>query len=228
MPMRFGLLLALALPAALSAATPKVPRDAPICARPGAKPIFLSPMGEPFRGQPGQPYPSAAWFAGADKDKDGALTHDEFVADALRFFDTLDTSKDGKLTPDEVGHYEAVVAPETSIYAARPEDFFDRSRREQDVGAMADSRDYGGPMGAGRYSWMNVPEPVAAADADVDRVVTRDEFATAAASIFQRLDVLNRNRLRLADLPRTPQQIAIEGPCRTPKRHKGRDQEWFG
>jgi len=223
-----GLIAALALPALLSAARPKLPADAPICARPGTAPIFLSPMGEPFRSQPGQTYPSAAWFAGADKDRDGALTHDEFVADALRFFDTLDSSHDGKLTPDEVGHYEAVVAPETSIYSARPDDFYDRSRREQDRGAMADSRDYGGPMGAGRYAWLNVPEPVAAADQDVDRVVTRDEFATAAATVFARLDVLNRKSLRLSDLPRTPQQIAIEGPCRTPKKRKGRNQEWFG
>ena len=212
----------------LLAASPKLPADAPICARPGTKPIFLSPMGEPFRSEAGQPYPSAVWFAVADKDKDGALTHDEFVADALRFFETLDTNKDGKLTPDEVGHYEAVIAPETSIYSARPDDFFDRSRREQDRGAMADSRDYGGPMGAGRYAWLNVPEPVVAADLDVDRIVTRDEFATAAARIFERLDVLNRNKLRLSDLPRTPQQIAIEGPCRAPKKRKGRDQEWFG
>ena len=185
-------------------------------------------MGEPFHGEAGQPYPSATWFAGADKNHDGFLTRDEMVADALRFFDTLDTNKDGKLTPDEVGRYESVVAPETSIYAARPDDFFDRSRREQDVGAMADSRDYGGPMGAGRYAWLNVPEPVVAADLDVDRVVTRDEFATAAASIFERLDILNRDKLQLIGLPHTPQQIAIDGPCRPPKKHKGRDLEWFG
>jgi len=83
-------------------------------------------------------------------------------------------------------------------------------------------------MGAGRYSWLNVPEPVAAVDLDVDRIVTRDEFATGAASVFERLDVLNRNMLQLSGLPRTPQQIAIEGPCRTPKKRKDRDQEWFG
>ena len=220
--------MALALPAALPAAKPKLPADAPTCARPGAKPIFMSPMGEPFRADAGQPYPSAIWFAAADRDRDGFVSHDEFIGDALRFFETLDTNKDGKLTPDEVGHYEAVIAPETSLYSARPDDYFDRSRREQDRGAMADSRDYGGPMAAGRFAWLNVPEPVVAADQDVDRVVTRDEFATAAAATFRRLDPLNRDRLRLADLPRTPQQIAIEGPCRPPKKHKGRDREWFG
>lgn len=212
----------------LLAASLKIPPGAPICARPGTRPVFLSPMGEPFRGELGTPYPSAAWFARADENKDGQLVRTEFVADALRFFETLDTNKDGKLTPDEVGRYEAAVAPETSIYSTSPDDFFDRSRREQDRGAMADSRDYGGPMGAGRYSWLNVPEPVAAADQNVDRVVTRDEFASSAASIFERLDTLNRDGLRLSDLPRTPQQIAIEGPCRTPKKRKDHDQQWFG
>jgi hypothetical protein len=213
-----GLLLALALPATLPAAAPKVPRDAPICARPGTRPVFLSPMGEPFRSEAGQTYPSAAWFAQADKDHDGTVTRTEFLADALRFFDRIDLDHDGKLTPDEVSAYESNVAPETSIYSTRPDDYSDRSRRRRDTGAMAESEDYGGPMGAGRFAWLNVPEPVVAADQDVDRIVTRDEFATAAAATFARLDSADRGRLRLQDLPRTPQQVAIEGPCRPSKR----------
>ena len=218
------MLFALALPALLAAAKPKLPADAPICARPGTPPVFLSPMGEPFRAAPGQPYPSAVWFAGADKDHDGAVSRDEMVADALRFFDVIDRNHDGRLTPDEVGTYESVIAPETSIYSARPDDYFYRPRRRQDRGAMADSRDYGGPMGAGRYAWLNVPEPVVAADQDVDRIITRDEFATAAASTFTRLDLLNRGRLQLDSLPRTPAQLAIEGPCRAPKKGRDRDE----
>jgi hypothetical protein len=207
----------------LPAASPKIPRDAPTCARPGTRPVFLSPMGEPFRAETGQPYPSAVWFARADTNQDGSVTRDEMVADALRFFDTLDLNHDGKLTPDEVGRYESVVAPETSIYSVIPDDYFDRRRRQRDGDAMADSRDYGGAMGAGRYAWLNIPEPVVAADQDVDRIVTRDEFATAAAGAFERLDVLDRGRLRLQDLPRTPAQIALEGPCRPPKQRKGGD-----
>jgi hypothetical protein len=205
----------------LPAASPKIPRDAPTCARPGTRPVFLSPMGEPFRAETGQPYPSAVWFARADKNQDGSVTRDEMVADALRFFDALDLNHDGKLTPDEVGRYESVVAPETSIYSVTPDDYFDRRRGQRDSDAMADSRDYGGAMGAGRYAWLNIPEPVVAADQDVDRIVTRDEFATAAAGAFERLDVLDHGRLRLQDLPRTPAQIALEGPCRPLKQRKG-------
>lgn len=215
-----GLLLALALPATLVTAAPKVPRDAPVCAGPGTRPVFLSPMGEPFRAEPGQAYPSGTWFAQADKDHDGVLTRAEFLADALRFFDRIDLDHDGKLTPDEVSAYESNIAPETSIYSARPDDYSGRPR-QRDRGAMAESEDYGGPMGAGRFAWLNVPEPVVAADQDVDRIVTRDEFATAAAAAFARLDIANQGRLRLKDLPRTPQQVAIEGPCRAPKKGRG-------
>ena len=205
----------------LPAAAPKVPRDAPLCARPGTRPVFLSPMGEPFRAEPGQPYPSAVWFAQAEKDHAGFVTRAEFLADALRFFDRIDLDHDGKLTPDEVSAYESNVAPETSIYSTRSDDYSERSRRRRDPGAMAESEDYGGPMGAGRFAWLNVPEPVVAADQDVDRIVTRDEFATAAAGVFARLDVSHQGRLRLQDLPRTPQQVALEGPCRPVKGRKG-------
>ena len=183
-------------------------------------------MGEPFRAAPGQPYPSAIWFAGADKDHDGSLTRAEMVADAARFFATLDLDHDGQLTPDEVGAYERDIAPETSLFAARPDDFYERTnRRRHNADAMGRSADYGGPMGAGRYAWLNIPEPVAAADLDVDRVITAKELAVAASSAFDRLDVLARGRLRLADLPHTPAQDAIDGPCRPTPKSRQRDQE---
>lgn len=212
-------LLALLLPAAVPAA--RLPAGTPVCARPGTRPTFLSPMGEPFRAQPGQPYPSAVWFAGADRDHDGAVTRDEMVADAERFFAKLDLNHDGRLTPDEVGAYERDIAPETSLYSALPDDYYDRGRRH-DTGAMSRSQDYGGPMGAGRYAWLNIPEPVVAADQDVDRVVTAREFAAAAGVAFDRLDPIGKGKLRLSDLPRTPAQIAIEGPCRPAPKRKGR------
>jgi hypothetical protein len=74
--------------------------------------LFISPAGEPFRAEPGAPYPVAAWFAEADTDHDGALTRDEFVADALRFFDKLDTDHNGVIDGFEVSAYETKVAPE--------------------------------------------------------------------------------------------------------------------
>ncbi|WP_420138043.1 EF-hand domain-containing protein [Sphingomonas sp.] len=209
--------LALLLAGSMAAAAPKPPRNAPLCAPPGTAPIFLSPMGEPFRAAAGQPYPSAQWFAQADTNKDGALSRDELVKDAMRFFQQLDSNKDGRLTPDEVGHYESVIAPETSLFSARPDGFYEERRKGHQSDAVGRSADYGGAMGAGRYAWLNIPEPVAAADADIDRVITATEFAAAADRAFTMLDVGNKGSLTLATLPRTPQQIAIEGPCRPPK-----------
>jgi hypothetical protein len=74
--------------------------------------LFISPAGEPFRAEPGAPYPVAVWFAGADADHDGALSRDEFVADALRFFDKLDVDHNGVIDGFEVSTYETKVAPE--------------------------------------------------------------------------------------------------------------------
>ena len=219
-----------------AAGPPKLPSDAPYCALPGTRQVFLSPMGEPFRAAAGQPYPSAAWLEAADANHDGMVDRAEFVAEAARFFRTLDRDHDGRLTPEEVAAYEADVAPEIALYALRP-DVTDRRRGEQDgarqrgdLGAAAPSRsgrsDYGGPMGAGRYAWLNIPEPVAAADADINRVVDAGEFAAAAGRRFDALDAARRGGLRLADLPKTPAQAAIEGPCRPrpkPRRQPERD-----
>jgi len=228
-----GLLLAFAAHAATKA--PKIPSDAPYCARPGARALFLSPMGEPFRGAAGQAYPAAAWFAGADANHDGAVDRAEFVADARRFFQTLDHDHDGRLTPEEVIAYERDIAPEIALYTA-PSDFGDipggRDRGRSRGGGIGDalgltssggrSSGYGGPMGAGRYAWLNIPEPVVSADSDIDRVITLDEFAATANRRFDTLDVAHKGALRLADLPRTPAQIAIEGPCRPRPKPRGR------
>ena len=171
-------------------------------------------MGEPFRAAAGQPYPSAAWAAGADKDQDGWISRGEFIADAQRFFATLDTDHDGRLTPEEVDAYERNVAPEIAMYITAAE------RRDAPIVPVARATllnpadtSYGGAMGAGRYAWLNVPEPVAAADADVDRLVSAEEFAAAAGRRFDALDHAGAGKLRLADLPKTLAQQAAEGPC---------------
>ena len=192
----------------------KIPADAPYCARPGTRQVFVSPMGEPFRAAADQPYPSAAWAAQADSDHDGWISRAEFIADARRFFATLDTDHDGRLTPEEVEAYERHVAPEIALYGSIGD------RRDAPLipyvrpGLLGPGRsNYGGEMGAGRYAWLNVPEPVAAADSDIDRLVSVGEFAAAAGRRFDALDRKEAGRLRLADLPKTLAQQAAEGPC---------------
>ncbi|RZJ97836.1 MAG: hypothetical protein EON88_02080 [Brevundimonas sp.] len=68
--------------------------------------LFISPFGEPFVAQPGEAYPSAKWFAGADADHDGAVTLEEFTADGARFFAILDADHDGRLNQTELADYE--------------------------------------------------------------------------------------------------------------------------
>jgi hypothetical protein len=191
-------------------AKPKIPADAPYCARPGTKPTFLSPMGEPFRAGAGQPYPSAAWFAGADRNGDGALDAAEMTRDARRFFEQLDSDRNGRLTPDEVTSYERTIAPEIALYAARRAAYPVSRPRKVKAGESG----YWDPIGAGQFAWLNIPQPVSGADADIDRVVTEQEFAEAAARRFALIDKKGAGRVRLAELPPTPAQVELEGPCR--------------
>src|ERR1700704_6651306 len=69
--------------------------------------MFISPAGEPFRGENGL----AAWFAGADTDRNGTLTYAEFEADALRFFKVLDANHDGLIDGFEIQAYERERVP---------------------------------------------------------------------------------------------------------------------
>jgi hypothetical protein len=227
------LLVALPLPFAgpsTAATQPKLPPNSPYCALRGTAQTFLSPMGEPFRAPAGQPYPSAAWVAAADANHDGAIDRQEFLADAQRFFRTIDLDHDGRLTPEEVVAYENHVAPEIALYRGRPMPLaLEADAREPGdrphenalpdlVGVVPPRKaksgvsDYGGPMGAGRFTWLNIPEPVSGSDADIDRIVTAAEFAGAAGRRFDTLSA-GRGPLKLADLPKPPAQLSLEGPC---------------
>lgn len=103
----------------------------------GQASIFISPFGEPFVSQPGDPYPVAAWFAGADADHDGRLTSAEFAADGRRWFAVLDTDHDGQLTPGEVTAYERMI--DTAFL-----------RAGGGMGGPGGGRGRGGPGGGGR------------------------------------------------------------------------------
>ena len=180
---------------------------------------FISPMGEPFRAHSATDDTLADWFYGADRNRDGVLTAAEMVADAERFFATLDTNHDGEIDPDELAQYEYEVAPDVQVMsrtkrvpgqvaqAARPVDPDsdrprDRRRRQDDDYA---SLGMGGALqGAARYSLLNMPEPVAAADTDFNRAISLEEFRQAAIARFQLLDTGHTGRLTLAQLETMP------------------------
>jgi EF hand len=78
----------------------------------GAPNVFFSPHGQPYRAPAGAPYPVIDWFKAADRNGDGKLDRDGFVADAAAFFAFLDVKGDGVLDADEISFYEHRIAPE--------------------------------------------------------------------------------------------------------------------
>jgi len=196
---------------------------------------FISPMGEPFRARNPSDDTLADWFRQADRNHDGILTADEMVADAERFFARLDTNHDGQIDPDELAHYEYDLAPDIQVNSrtkrapgqpvlvARSSDPDEdgpvnrRQRRRQRDEADTSLGIGGALQGAARYGLLNMPEPVAAADADFNGAITLQEFKEAAIARFQLLDTARSGRISLAQLEAIPH---IPGP----DRHRKRDE----
>jgi hypothetical protein len=63
-----------------------------------------------------------------------------------------------------------------------------------------------GLEGAGRYSFLNIPEPVISADTNLNRGVSLQEFTTAAGQRFVMLDTNRDGRLTRDELPPLPQR----------------------
>lgn len=158
---------------------------------------FISPMGEPFRSRAAGDDTLLNWFGGADKNADSNLNLAEMEADASRFFATLDEDGDKQILPGELALYESQIAPEIQVNS--------RWRDPRGEGkSTRDSRRSGydprGLQGAARYTLLNIPQPVAAADTDLNRAITIEEFRRAAAQRFQLLDKNSDGRLDLAEL----------------------------
>jgi hypothetical protein len=171
---------------------------------------FISPMGEPFRAHSAADDPLARWYHQADGDRDGLLTADEMRADAVRFFQTLDSNRDGEIDPEELVVYETEIAPEVQVnsrWKRGPQDVAevkpdgrhggrDRWKADRNI----DGYQINGLQGAARYGLLNLPQPVAGADADFDRGTTIEEFQRAAIQRFQLLDSQRAGRLTLSGL----------------------------
>jgi EF hand len=236
-------LLALLGPVAQTPTSPSAPIT--VTGHPWAP--FISPMGEPFRAHTPTDDTLADWFYRADRNHDGVLTGDELVADAERFFAKLDIDHDGEIGPEEIANYEYELAPEIQVMSktrpvagqhipvakkAHPDDSADaddsddsiglghsRERQRDRAGEVAASLGIGGALqGAARYSLLNIPEPVAAADTDFNRSITLEEFKQAAIARFQLLDGTHVGKLTLAQLEAMPHAPKLDG-----KRSKRKD-----
>ncbi len=173
---------------------------------------FISPMGEPFRPPTSGEAPIARWFGQADRNQDGMLTADEMQVDADRFFKRLDSDHDGQIDPDELKIYEWEIAPEIQVNSdwrrrrgeaapesrpSRDQSYGDGSRKPHDA---YDGYQINGLQGAARYGILNVPQPVASADADFNRAITLAEFRQAASIRFKLLDGNGQGRITLPEL----------------------------
>ena len=181
---------------------------------------FISPMGEPFRPRSAADDTVANWFNQADRDRDGFLTADEMQADAERFFGLLDLDANGEIDPEELVRYEWEVAPDIQVMSktrraagqSRPQDLDERrAERRRSLEAEASLGLGGALQGAARYSLLNIPEPVAAADADLNRGVTLAEFRQAALERFRLLDRERAGRLTLAGLKALLPELPVPG-----------------
>jgi Ca2+-binding EF-hand superfamily protein len=205
-------------------ASAAVAQEPPITVRGYPWAPFISPMGEPFRPPPTGQAPIAAWFAQADRNRDGALTADEMQLDADRFFARLDENEDGQIDREEVASYESVIAPEIQVnsnwrrshseaaaLARAPQQSREDGSKRRRPEDSHDGYQINGLQGAARYGLLNIPQPVASADADFNRAVTLAEFRQAASSRFRLLDSSGAGRLTLVELQ-----------ARLPSRPKGK------
>ncbi len=202
--------------------------------------LFISPSGEPFRSQPGQPYPVVAWFRQADANKDGRIDRAEFRADAERFFHVLDRNGDGLVAEGEIYYYERALVPEISAgvessrRAPRPgQPRFILAQMGGGMGGMggppgggeidpggssagADGsapklkENAGPPQGAASYGLLNDAEPVRSADASLEGRIKLSDFLARADHNFDVLDFSARGYLTLDALPETPVQRVAE------------------
>lgn len=160
--------------------------------------LFVSPMGEPFRGTPDGKAPQDAWFDGADANHDGALTLDEFRDDAMRWYKILDRKGDGEIDPADVEYYETVLAPEArggGFESGGPTMGSDGQERAAEIGSTRVM------SGLARFNYLGSPEPVTAADSSLNGGVTPVEFMGAAKRRFDLLDTNHDGKITKAELP---------------------------
>ena len=218
------LAIALAACGALSACASPPGDEAPVRGRIN---VFISPMGEPFRGGEADAYPIDRWFARVDANHDGALGWDEFKADTEAFFRQLDKNHDGVLDGSEVSAYEQDVAPEILPRVARltardipplPSSNTDINRQREETEANANAqvtRPRAGLLaGAAVFGVTPEPEPVAASDTDFDGKVSLPEWMQSARRRFDLLDSNHDGRITRAELPKTPAEKVAEKAAR--------------
>ncbi len=176
---------------------------------PGARAqvLFIAPMGQPFRTRDAATTPMSLWFADADADHDGQISHDEFFQEAGVFFTIVDRNQDSTLTSLEATSLWQATAPEVlgplgggPVEAEGPRR---RRRDEDDQPHDANRPDYFGSSGDRRaprqdtgphltgaqpFGLLPIAEPIMSCDVDLNQRVTTAEFGACADRRFRQLD----------------------------------------
>jgi len=152
--------------------------------------IIYSPTGDPLNGGPlGRPAcPEAMkhWFARVDTKHDGAITLDEFLADAKTQFQRMDIDKNGYLVSEEVERFRM---------AYREEPVGEKSGEQSSGGHHG--KEHGGNEGGSNAS---VIDPVMSADTNLDFKVTPEEFMAYSEKTFKSLDTDHKGKLSLPEV----------------------------
>lgn len=141
----------------------------------------------------------ARWLSAADRNHDGALEQEEAIEDGAAFFARIDTNGDHFLMPAELAAYRDAQAPTA---------YLDRAVREshhQAEDSEGGKRKGGSPAFTSTIGLRGQPDPIMAADANLDFKVSADELRAKIAARFAHLDQDHDSRL-------TPAELAAECP----------------
>ncbi|MCX7360220.1 MAG: hypothetical protein NT015_19025 [Alphaproteobacteria bacterium] len=195
-----------------------LPGDARTDGRGERGPLFVNPMGQPFRANPeSRRPPILLWLAHADTDHDERISRDEFITEAMAFFaNDLDANQDHSVIPLESTEFRRLHAPETMNLDTAPVTVTSpRQRRESGTGirgARPEVRTQAGPEGgisqsvpqrtrgqapsrrSGRLRQDEIMlgaevEPVMSCDRDFSRRIDAAEFQACAERRFVALDI---------------------------------------
>lgn len=158
--------------------------------------LFVSPMGEPYRGATAEADPVALWFTAADTSGDGQMSREEFLSNATTFFARLDANSDASATSVKSTALWRIEAPEVlRVRMVRASESTAPRRAGGMSGAAIDLRAMRPPpaplvarTGVLDYGLLGDAEPVMSCDADFSRRVTAVEFTACAGRRFTELD----------------------------------------
>ncbi|MFA5119791.1 EF-hand domain-containing protein [Zavarzinia sp.] len=136
---------------------------------------------------------TASWLKTADKNGDDLLELDEALGDATALFAEIDTNHDHFVTPAELTAYRDKTAP--AAYA-------DQVIRQEGHSGGADPTQKRETLhpGGNTFALRGIPDPVMAADANLDFRVTEGELAARVKERFAKLDTNHDGKLDADEL----------------------------